>query len=110
MNANSPTNLRTAIVEIGARVRQLNPPATRLEMRDAALHMLTLAKTAALNFEKMLIMDQYQPKEAREIIEMAFLQMYQARSEQRDIERAIRYPSTKLQPQGVERVVSYRGE
>jgi len=109
-NAASPSDLRAAITEIGARVQQLTPPPTRRENQEAAIKLLTLAKAAAGNFEKILILDQYQPKDARSIIVTAFLQMLQARTQQQTLQRAIPYPQTQLQPAGVERIVTYKGE
>lgn len=109
MQATSPSDLRTAITEIGANVRMLKPPATRVEVHQTAIKMLILAKTSASNFEKMLILDQYSTKQAREIIETAFLQMYQARSQQKDVQNALQYPQTQLVPKGVERVDTYQG-
>lgn len=110
MNACSPSDLRTNMNEIGARIRELPAPPTRKLVREGALKMLELAKTSAANFEKLLILDQYSLKESREIIEVAFLQMHQARSQQHDIERALQYPQSELKPRGVERVVTYQGE
>ena len=51
------------------------------------------------------------PKEARGIIETAFLQIYQARTQQQDIQHGLRYPQSEiLKPRGVERVLTYHGD
>lgn len=110
MNAQSPSDLLTNLNEIGARVRDLQAPHTRQDIKEAALAMLAQSKTAAQNFEKLLILDQYPLKAAREIIETAFLQMHQARTQQQQIEHALKYPQAELEPRGVERVVTYHGE
>lgn len=110
MNSCSPSDLRTNLNDLGARVRELQAPPTRKLVREGALKMLELAKTSAANFEKLLILDQYSLKESREIIETAFLQMHQARSQQQDLERALQYPQSELKPRGVERVVTYHGD
>ncbi len=110
MNAQSPSDLRSQINEIGARVRTLPAPPSRLHVRDSAVRMLLLASTAANNFEKLLIMDQYSMQDARDIVQNAFLQMLQAREQQQHLQRAIESPEIMTRPAGVERVMSYRGE
>ena len=109
MRASSPSDLRTAITEIGAKVQSMPTPPSRVNVRDAAVKMLIVAKTSAANFEKMLILDQYDRDEAKKIIQTAFLQMYQARTQQQEIQRTLQYPNSEAEPKGVERIVTYQG-
>jgi HEPN domain-containing protein len=104
----SPSQFRQDITELGSRVFDLEAPMTRENQKKAAIEMFGIAKTSATNFEKMLILDQYDLKEARDIIQTAFLQMDNARKMQNDLMEAIQYPQARFQPKGVERVVSYR--
>lgn len=108
LSAQSPSDLRSAITEIGVQVRSLEAPESRVEMHRAALEMLAVAKTASANFEKVLIMDRYDPMESRKIVQTAFLQMHRARTMQNDIQRAIKNPVVKFEPIGVEQVISYQ--
>ena len=98
VQATSPSDLRTNISEIQTKVRSLDAPRTRVELHEGAMKMLELAKTASANFEKMLILDQYDPQESREIIQTAFLQMFQARKLQGDVQHAIQYPQVQFEP------------
>jgi hypothetical protein len=109
LQASSPSDLRTQITQIGAEVSTLKPPYTRRDVQNAALHMLQIAQTGAANFEKLIIMDQYTPKDAREIVNTAYVQMYQAREDQGKIQKMIKAPNTEFQPVAVEQVVSYKG-
>ncbi|MCL5271147.1 MAG: hypothetical protein M1457_11520 [bacterium] len=108
LQASSPSDLRTTITEIGARVRMLKTPPSRVDIHESAVKMLTVAKTAAANFEKLLIMDMYGPDEARNIVQTAFVQMQDARHQEQDIQRTIPNPEIQFKPAGVERVVSSR--
>lgn len=111
MNASSPSELLTQFKEIDARIRLIVVPASRRDIRAATLKMLGLAMTAAQNFEKLLILDQYNNADAKQIIEIAFLQMHQSRTQLQDIQHALKYPQAELlQARGVERVVSNQGE
>ena len=102
----SPSDVRTKIVEIEQRVRALKVPATRQKTQEAVLEMFKVAQTGASNFEKTLIMDQYDAKQAREIVEMAYLQIMDARKRQQQIQESLAYPQPGAKPAGVERVIS----
>jgi hypothetical protein len=104
----SPSEFRQNISEMSARARALAPPYTRRNQKSAAIDLFTVAKTAANNFEKMLILDQYEMNEARDIIQTAFLQIDSARKMQSQLMETIQYPQARFQPRGVERVVSLR--
>ncbi len=108
LGVRSPTDLRDSITEIGARIRRMQAPRSRETLQQEMLRMMEIAKTAASNFEKMLIMDQYTRDQAREIVQTAFLQMYQARARQQELQRMIEYPNPQFKPRGVERVVSFQ--
>jgi hypothetical protein len=66
--------------------------------------MFEVAKTSATNFEKMLILDQYSAKEARDIIQEAYAQMGDARKREAALMAALKYPQSRFEPKGVERV------
>lgn len=70
--------------------------------------MLELAKTASANFEKLLILDQYTPDVARDIIQTAYLQMFKANNMKAAIQEKIKNPQIDFEPKGVERVLSYQ--
>ena len=106
LQTHSPSDLRAEITQIQANIRALPVPWTRVNTQEAALKMMEVAKTSATNFEKLLILDQYDKGEAREIVETAFLQMHQAKRLQNDIQRSLEYPQTQFKPIGVELVVS----
>lgn len=108
LSASSPSHLRSAINEIGMRVRDLQPPPSRVEVQRSAMEMLAVAKTSSLNFEKILIMDQYTADEAREIIQAAYHQMRDARNQQQRLTRSIDNPLIEIKPKAVEHVVSYQ--
>ncbi len=109
LSASSPSDLRTRVTEIGAELTQMHPPDSRVSQWQVTVNMLSKAKTASANFEKLLILDQYSLQEAKEIVQTAYLQMFQAKAEQEEIQRTIEYPHRKLRPAGVERVVSFQG-
>jgi hypothetical protein len=77
------------IIDLGARVNLMEVPQTRKKTHEDTLLMLRLAKQGASKFEKMLIMDHYSLDEAREIIETAYLDIQQARSQQRKIQETL---------------------
>lgn len=107
MQSSSPSELRANIAQLGSRVRNMKTPPTRENYRQEALELFSIARVAASNFEKMLILDQYSLPEARDIIQTAFAQMKQARKMQNDLMRTLQYPDVRFQPVGVERVVSF---
>lgn len=109
MSASSPSDLRTAIGDISTSVRLLTPPVTRRDLHQETLDMLELAKTSSANFEKMLILDQYDPDVARDIIQTAYLQMFKANSRKEAIQQKIKNPQIDFKPRGVEQVISYQG-
>jgi hypothetical protein len=109
LHTSSPTELRETIMEIGATVSHMKTPQSRTAIRQKTLGMLDIARTAASNFEKLMIMDQYSPNDARRIIQSAYMQMYQARNEQRKIQSSLAHPTADTRPAGVQRVVSSEG-
>ena len=89
-------------------MRLLEPPETRIDVAQATLKMIGVAKEAASGFEKMLILDQYSLADARRIIQTAFLQMRQARSAQQNIQRMLETPTTRAEIPGVQRALQVR--
>ncbi len=86
VSASSPVEFHQNLIDLGARVNLMEVPQTRKETHEETLLMLRLAKQGASKFEKMLIMDHYSLDEAREIIETAYLDIQQARSQQQKIQ------------------------
>jgi hypothetical protein len=89
VSASSPVEFHQNIIDLGARVNLMEVPQTRKKTHEDTLLMLRLAKQGASKFEKMLIMDHYSLDEAREIIETAYLDIQQARSQQRKIQETL---------------------
>lgn len=109
MTATPATQMHTEIGEVAKQVRTLEPPRTRERLKELTIQMLGVADTASANFEKFLILDQYNREDAMEIIQAAYMQMYEARRMQRQIQQLIEHPVTEFQPIGVERVTSSVG-
>lgn len=86
VSSSSPVEFHQDLIDLGARVSLMEVPQTRKKTHEETVTMLRLAKQGASKFEKMLIMDQYTRDEAREIIETAYLDIQQARSQQRKIQ------------------------
>ncbi len=105
LNALPPTTLRTRINEIGARVQVMAVPATRMDIHESMLRMLEMAKDAAAGFERMLILDQYGPDQARDVVQTAYVQMLNARHRQLEIMETIQYPQVDDPVEGVQRVL-----
>ena len=103
LNASSPSDLRSQINDMGARVQAMETPPSRRHIKAAMIEMLAVARNSASNFERLLILDQYSTTDARDFIQKAYLQMYNARSRQRDIQAAIN-PRIDNRPAGVARV------
>ncbi len=109
IEATSPSDLRTRITEIGTQVKEISPPPARVGLHQLALAMLAKSRLAAVNFEKLLILDLYDTNEARRIVQVAFQQIHEARQEQQQIQHGIVYPQIQFKPMGVQQVVSFRG-
>lgn len=86
VSSSGPEEFHQDLIDLGAKVNLMEVPQTRKQTHEQTLTMLRLAKQGASKFEKMLIMDQYTRDEAREIIETAYLDIQQARSQQRKIQ------------------------
>lgn len=85
VSASSPVEFHQNLIDLGAKVNLMEVPETRRKTHEETMSMLRLARQGASNFEKMLIMDHYSVDEAREIIETAYLDIQEARSQQRRI-------------------------
>ncbi len=105
MSTSSPAKFRQDIADLAAQVNLLKPPSTRRDTQQAAVEMLDLAQTSAGGFEKLLILDQYSPEDAKKIIETAFVQMQSAQSRQQAIQRTLEHPQTQTQQVGVKRAI-----
>ena len=108
IDAASPSDLREAITDLGAEVREMTPPHSREGVTHATIEMLNIARTAAANFEKLLILDQYQPRDARDIVQTAYHQMFDARSRMQEIQANLKYPNVEIEPEGVRHVVAIK--
>lgn len=108
MSASNPTDLRQAISDLGAQVALMTPPPTREDVHQASLEMINTAKNSAAAFEKLLILDQYSPNEARQIINSAYLQMASARNRQQELQRTLETPLPQTQQAGVRRALETR--
>jgi hypothetical protein len=106
MNATSPSTLRQNLADLDARARALKIPPTRKTQQQAAINMFSVARTAAANFEKMLIMDQYDPRQARDIIQTAFQQLDKALAMEHELVKQINAPQGHGQLQGVQLVAT----
>lgn len=104
VTASSPVEFHQDIIDLGARVNMMEVPETRRKTHQDALTMLRLAKQAASKFEKMLIMDQYTRDEAREIIETAYLDIQEARQQQRKIQETLETVLPRADRPRVERI------
>jgi hypothetical protein len=109
LRSTPPSELRNNLAEIGANIRAMEVPHTRIEVHKAALDVMEMAVAAAADFEKLAILDQYSPSQAREIVQGAYLQMYKARRRQQDLQNAILHPEVQNEPLGVERVTPIQG-
>ncbi|MBI1784847.1 hypothetical protein HYR69_06855, partial [Candidatus Sumerlaeota bacterium] len=108
VSATEPTVFRQEINDLAAQVSLENPPATRREIHEATLAMLDTAKNGAGDFEKLLILDQYTPDDAKKIIERAYMEVYSARSRQQHIQNALEHPQTQTEQAGVKRALRLR--
>lgn len=109
LNASPPSQLRNELTQIGARVERMKVPASRVDVHEAAVKMFALAKEAAVQFEKMPILDQYSPTDAKTIIQSAYTKMLLARQQEQKIQAEVEHPQLEEKPVGVERVISYQG-
>jgi hypothetical protein len=89
-----PIAFREAMEELYKRARTVEPPKNREEAHDAVLLLFQLARSSAQNFEKLVILDQYDNETAREIIHEAYEQLRRARDHQQEIEKTFREPGS----------------
>jgi hypothetical protein len=106
MEATSPTDLRQSIADLQSRARRLTTPPARTSQQAALIDMLSQAELASTNFEKMLILDQYNRDDARDIVLTAYTQMKKAQDQMYEIQHSIQYPRERFEPRGVEKVAS----
>jgi HEPN domain-containing protein len=106
LNATSPSVLRQSLAELDARARALKTPFTRKIQQQAAIDMFGVARTSVANFEKMLILDQYDARQARDIIQAAFQQLDKARQMEHEVMKHVNAPQGHGQPQGVQLVAA----
>lgn len=109
LSACPPAELRNEMTQINARVERMLVPPTRQSLHQATLGMFKTAKLGASNFEKLLILDQYSPSDASNIIQTAYLQMLKAKQEQQKIQKEVEHPQLKEKVNGVEREISLQG-
>ncbi|MCE5230781.1 hypothetical protein LLG95_14485 [bacterium] len=104
LNAAPPSEMRNQLTQIRASVERMNVPATRQAIHEETLRMLSLAKEAAQNFEKMLILDQYSATDASNIVQTAYMQMLKAKQAEQKIQAEVEHPRMQEKTVGVERV------
>ncbi len=108
MSATNPTDFRQSINDLAAQITLITPPPTRHEVHESTLAMLELARAGAGDFEKLLILDQYTPEDAKKIIERAYAQVHAARSRQQHIQAMLENPQTQVEQVGVRRALRMR--
>ncbi|MCX7013551.1 MAG: hypothetical protein NTW86_13515 [Candidatus Sumerlaeota bacterium] len=87
-----PGLFRDAVEKIYTQAKALKPPPSKATTHDQVLQLFLMARRAAMNFEKLTILDQFDKKTAREIIEQGFDQLKAARRQQQEIEKTFREP------------------
>ncbi len=109
LNACPPAELRNELTQISSRVERMQVPPSRRALQVATLNMFKTAKLGASNFEKCLILDQYSPTDASNIIQSAYLHMIKAKQEQQKIQKEVEHPQLKEKASGVEREITLQG-
>ncbi len=108
VSASKPTVFRQEISDLSARADLMEPPPTRRDVHSALQAMFGELKSSALGFEKLLIMDQYTPRDAQQIVQKAFLEARSARTRQQKIQAQLTSPRAPGEAVGVQRVIQVR--
>lgn len=108
LSASNPTDFRQQVSDLAAQVALLQPPPTRRNIQNSSLEMLNAAKDGAAGFEKLLILDQYTPEQARDIVNSAFLHVSAARTQQQKIQQSLETPVSQVEQTGVKRAIETR--
>lgn len=104
VSASSPVEFHQNLIDLGAKVNLMEVPETRRKSHEDTMSMLRLARDGASKFEKLLIIDHYSVDEAREIIETAYLDIQEARSQQRRIQDTLETSLPREDRPRVERI------
>lgn len=96
----NPNEFRDRITDIYLRGVNLRPPANQEAMHQRVLTALESARIASLNFQKLYLLDQLNPREANEIIDIAYNQIENARNIRADVQYRM------IDPQARTRVIT----
>jgi len=91
----SPNEFRDRVEKIYRRAQVIVPPPNKLLTHESVLDLFELALRSAQNFEKLVILNQFDQKTAREIIHDAYEQMRRARDLQHQVTQTFREPGTE---------------
>jgi hypothetical protein len=76
----NPNDFRDRVTDIYLRGVNLKHPASQEAVHQRVLTVLEAARLASINFQKLYLMDQLNPREANEIIDIAYNQVNHARN------------------------------
>jgi hypothetical protein len=68
----SPTDFRQELNELYVKASNIEPPKTKKRLHKSVLGILNNASLAGIDFEKMLILEEYTKTDASHIIERAY--------------------------------------
>jgi hypothetical protein len=82
----NPNDFRDRITDIYLRGVNLKPPANQVALHQRVLTALESARIASHNFQKLYLLDQLGPREANEIIDIAYNQIENAKAIRADVQ------------------------
>ena len=95
----SPYEFRQAVTELYYRARQIEPPQGTLSVHQNVLDMLNDLRQSAIYFEKLVILDEYEPDNRREIIQKAFKILEIAKEKRADLQEAFHHKEWGIEPE-----------
>jgi len=91
----SPNQFRDRMETLYKRAKAITPPPFKRDVHATVLELFDLALRSSQNFEKLVILDQFDHKTAREIIHQGYEQMRRARDLQQQIIKTFREPNAQ---------------
>ncbi len=101
----APLKFRETIENLYRQALAIEPPKLKKNTHQSVVDLFTMARLSSMNFEKLLILDQYDRKTARDIISTAYDQIAAARQQQQLIEKTFREPGSDSRIVGTRKAI-----